>query len=608
MISKVESATESAESVTRSDSGGASTKRSDHFAPVSAAPVMVEKKRRASSCCMGILVAVAGILGFVVVAHLQHQGRVDWPLSEGRREHPEHLLRLGSTSQFLSVLDRMRNATWEIPFRDYGGLWSATTAATAAAGLSVLPDQGGLVHDIVGRGEPVVIRQFPGISGSPGVTRWGDGAYLRRRVGEMAAVKSVIVSPVRYLVYAEDDGRWKGARPSGEPGMSGGVPGFEKVAVPSHDRATMAPAEFWQHVDDHSDGKFAYFVANQNKGNLDPWITEDLAPLAEGFRFRPSILTGTGSPASGEDNPSTFERKNDNELSPPPLTHFCVSESPFYPILADPPVNMQVWLGEAGLISLLHYDSSHNFFLQLYGRKTFVLLPPSEAPKVQLFPWAHPGDAHTQLPLEDHPAMEALLSSGWGDLHTLNASVAHLRPGDVLYIPPYWLHHVITWDIWPSASVSFITQSEAQRVMLDVERVPVPVMESWTRPTKRRMAALMASLVWTQMERGLRDPQGSLEGSLGELLQARYRVWVGDPRSGQKKAAFKCEFLTGEEDLQNKVRDLASTVATHFLRVRDAGTRKLLFWNYIEALAVVVSEGTPKEIPRWIQDASEAGC
>lgn len=44
---------------------------------------------------------------------------------------------------------------------------------------------------------------------------------------------------------------------------------------------------------------------------------------------------------------------------------------------AGPTVNM--WMASAGSTSAAHYDSYHNFFVQLHGKKRFFLLPPSAA-------------------------------------------------------------------------------------------------------------------------------------------------------------------------------------------------------------------------------------
>ena len=89
-----------------------------------------------------------------------------------------------------------------------------------------------------------------------------------------------------------------------------------------------------------------------------------------------------------------------------------------------------LWLGGNGVETALHYDMSHNFFVQLVGEKRFFLSQPSMHRRLCLFPWLHPLGIFTQRgeagEEEDQPAADAL--------------VAHLHQGDVLYIPPLWFH------------------------------------------------------------------------------------------------------------------------------------------------------------------------
>ena len=90
--------------------------------------------------------------------------------------------------------------------------------------------------------------------------------------------------------------------------------------------------------------------------------------------------------------------------------------------------NSAVWLGARHVVAQSHYDIQHNIFAQLRGEKTFVVAPPSEALAYRLFPEAHVRSRQSQL--EAQPTTAAPLRE------------AHLRPGDVLYLPPLWLHRV----------------------------------------------------------------------------------------------------------------------------------------------------------------------
>lgn len=168
-----------------------------------------------------------------------------------------------------------------------------------------------------------------------------------------------------------------------------------------------------------------------------------------------------------------------------------------------------------------------------------------------------------------------------------------------------------------SASVSLITQSLEQHVMLEVEKVPFPIEPSWPRSKKRRLAALMTSLVWRFMredDEAVEEMGDANGGIFWGLLRARYRVWLSTPEGQNypEKSSKKprnnnhldCHFGEDEGNLQGVVEEMAQRVAGLFNQVRNIGTRRLLFWNYVEAGGSLVSEGKPSEIPVWIRDSS----
>eukprot|EP01052_Picozoa_sp_SAG31_P032871 SAG31_NODE_3650_length_4028_cov_1.617205_6_plen_139_part_00 len=83
--------------------------------------------------------------------------------------------------------------------------------------------------------------------------------------------------------------------------------------------------------------------------------------------------------------------------------------------------------------------------LQLSGSKKALLLPPSAAATARLFPSLHPGYRQTQLQptmvlngsAKESPApTDAAVKLG------KQALVVELYPGDVLVLPPYWMHRM----------------------------------------------------------------------------------------------------------------------------------------------------------------------
>lgn len=90
-----------------------------------------------------------------------------------------------------------------------------------------------------------------------------------------------------------------------------------------------------------------------------------------------------------------------------------------------------------------HYDEPANFFLQLYGMKRISLwpMPVNEelrsSENLRFYPWLHP---HAR-----HYANDSLLGGhGVHDAPPLVQPLAFvtLKPGDVLYLPPFTIHKV----------------------------------------------------------------------------------------------------------------------------------------------------------------------
>mmetsp|Transcript_49212 Transcript_49212/g.96502 ORF Transcript_49212/g.96502 Transcript_49212/m.96502 type:complete len:534 (+) Transcript_49212:3-1604(+) len=114
---------------------------------------------------------------------------------------------------------------------------------------------------------------------------------------------------------------------------------------------------------------------------------------------------------------------------------------PFKELLVPGKVeHVNIWAGQAGVVTHLHYDSYENFFVQLSGRKKFLIFPPSQTHNVYSYPFLHPSNAQSQINL-DQPDLDAFP-------HHANAACweADLGPGDMLYIPPMYWHQVVAID------------------------------------------------------------------------------------------------------------------------------------------------------------------
>lgn len=120
------------------------------------------------------------------------------------------------------------------------------------------------------------------------------------------------------------------------------------------------------------------------------------------------------------------------------------------------PKNIGIWISSQGCETPLHFDLCHGFLFQISGIKRFLLCGPIDtnciywnrsaeiknacSSSVDLSKWLH-GD---MLETSTYPLISEI---GW--------FIAVLRPGDVLYTPPGWWHHVLSETSCVSILVPF---------------------------------------------------------------------------------------------------------------------------------------------------------
>ena len=102
-------------------------------------------------------------------------------------------------------------------------------------------------------------------------------------------------------------------------------------------------------------------------------------------------------------------------------------------------VKPRIWLGSAA-VTPAHFDESSNVACVVAGRRRFTLLPPGEVANLYIGPldFAPTG---TPLSLVDFRAPDYARFPRFRQALE-HAFVAELEPGDAIYIPPLWWHHV----------------------------------------------------------------------------------------------------------------------------------------------------------------------
>ena len=113
--------------------------------------------------------------------------------------------------------------------------------------------------------------------------------------------------------------------------------------------------------------------------------------------------------------------------------------------------NIHMWIGAKNVTARFHYDHAENTFVQFLGRKHFFLAPPSQASKFYLFPAA--SNYHRQSQIVDVYDMATIESDFPQFLNVSGLQETVVKPGDMLYIPIFWMHSVTSLE--SSLALSF---------------------------------------------------------------------------------------------------------------------------------------------------------
>jgi hypothetical protein len=155
------------------------------------------------------------------------------------------------------------------------------------------------------------------------------------------------------------------------------------------------------------------------------------------------------------------------------------------PMFAANPPLASIWIGNRTIASA-HYDMSHNIACCIAGRRRFTLFPPDQVANL------YPG------PLEPTPGGQVVSMVDFRDPDfaayprfadaLAAAQVAELEPGDILFYPALWWHHVEALDAfnvlinyWWNTTPAFMDnpQNVLLHAMLSLRDRPDPEKAAW---------------------------------------------------------------------------------------------------------------------------------
>lgn len=128
-----------------------------------------------------------------------------------------------------------------------------------------------------------------------------------------------------------------------------------------------------------------------------------------------------------------------------------------------------LWFGSSGTVTPLHYDRQHNLFAQIYGTKTLTLFNPLGAQFLCQSIQGSAGSHVSSIDIELDPRVYSLRTDARFQVT--------VEPGQILFIPAYWWHHVRATD-------TSISVNQWWKPALDECRGPT-VLHHWLGEYKR---------------------------------------------------------------------------------------------------------------------------
>ena len=229
---------------------------------------------------------------------------------------------------------------------------------------------------------------------------------------------------------------------------------FEREIVPRHEPAVLRGlVDGWPLVQRarSSDIALAQWLAEHDSGS-------EVDALMLPPRERGRIFYGEGFAAGGRDFNYLRNRLPLSKVLEQVLRYSRFAEAPAVAVqsapaadcvpafaaahpmpLLEPAVAPRLWLGTA-IVTPTHFDESSNIACVVAGERCFTLFPPEQVGNLYIGPFGHAPTA-TPISLVDLAAPDFARFPRFAQALD-HARQAVLQPGDAIYIPPLWWHHV----------------------------------------------------------------------------------------------------------------------------------------------------------------------
>lgn len=155
--------------------------------------------------------------------------------------------------------------------------------------------------------------------------------------------------------------------------------------------------------------------------------------------------------------------------------------------LFDREIQPRIWIGNR-VVTATHHDMASNVAVVIAGRRRFTLFPPDQVANLYVGPFEFtPAGTPVSLVDPEAPDFERFPRAAEAMAH---ARTAELAPGDAIYIPHMWWHHVRSldpmsilvnywWDEAPEPQPGLAPINALVHALLSFEGLPAEQRAAW---------------------------------------------------------------------------------------------------------------------------------
>lgn len=195
--------------------------------------------------------------------------------------------------------------------------------------------------------------------------------------------------------------------------------------------------------------------------------------------------------------------------------------------LVNPAIGPRLWIGNR-IVVATHHDVMENVAVVVAGRRRFTLFPPEQAPNLAIGPFEFT-PAGTPVSLADPEAPDSTRFPRFADA-LAQAETAELGPGDAIFIPYMWWHHVRSldpfsmlanywWSSTPSPQPGLAPIDALVHALLAIRDLPESHRAAWR--------AMFEMAVFEAGTDYIPEARRGIRGSISESAKASLRRQLG---------------------------------------------------------------------------------